>query len=156
MTKTLDKHPFEGSGFIVLIYSDSRIGKQLDTLRLIKSEWPKIRVIFSGSTLNSKEIISLFREGLADYLTQPIEINDIMAATQRLYQIQDCISFNPSQFNLTSREFEVCKLLVEGLNGKKAAEYLGITPATIKVHKSRIMRKLQVNNLPDLVRMVHF
>jgi len=130
--------------------------EQLKLLKSIKEKWPKISVIFSGRSLASDEIISLFREGLGDYLVDPINARDINKAVQRINQQQTGTIFNPSKYNLTNREFQVCKLLTKGLNGKKAAELLQITPATIKVHKSRVMRKLGVNNLPDLVRMVEY
>lgn len=150
------KLPFEGSGLIALISANSTTSEQLALLKSIKRKWPKINVILSGKPLNSNDITALFREGLADYLTEPIDAIDLRVATQRLNQQQARAAFNPSKFNLTNREFEVCKLLVAGLNSKKAAEHLDITPATIKVHKSRILQKLEVKNLPDLVRMVGY
>lgn len=154
--RALKNLPFEGSGLIVLIYPSARVSEQLELLKTIKSKWPKIGVIFCGRPLNFKEIISLFRAGLADYLSEPIDVKDFTLSIQRLNRININASFDPSKFNLSKREYEVCMLLVEGLNGKKAAEYLQITPATIKVHKSRIMNKLGVKNLPDLVRMVGY
>jgi DNA-binding NarL/FixJ family response regulator len=153
---TLKKLPFEGSGLIVLIYANSAITDQLELLKSIKNKWSKINVILSGKALNSEEIILLFRGGLADYLTEPVDANDLKEALLRINKIQEEAAFNPSKFNLTNREFEVCQLLVEGLNGKEAAEYLDITPATIKVHKARVMQKLRVKNLPALVRMVGY
>ena len=53
---------------------------------------------------------------------------------------------------LTPREKEVCALLVEGLMNKEIAEQLGTTDATIKVHKARVMEKMMVSSLQDLVR----
>ena len=155
-TSALKKLPFEGSGLIVLIYPSLTASKQLELLKSIKSKWPKISVIFSGMPINFKEVIQLFREGLSDYLIEPINASELIAATQRIERQQSEIAFNPSKFNLTNRELEVCKLLVAGFNGKQAAEYLHITPATIKVHKSRVMRKLGVKTLPDLVRVVGY
>lgn len=65
-------------------------------------------------------------------------------------------NFCPEKFKLTRREHEVCRLLAEGLKSKDIASDLKITPATIKVHKSRVMRKLNVNNLADLVRLTSY
>ena len=51
---------------------------------------------------------------------------------------------------LTAREKEVCALLAEGLLSKQIAINLGISNATIKVHKSRILEKMQVSSLQQL------
>jgi DNA-binding NarL/FixJ family response regulator len=145
---------FEASGLIALVYPDVPISGQLELLNKIKCTWPKLMVIFAGEEPIASEVILLSREGLTDYLISPINIKEMMATVQRIQNEQAGMKFNPLNFNLTEREFEVCKLLVKGLKSKDAADYLQITPATIKVHKSRIMRKLKVGNLPDLVRVV--
>jgi FixJ family two-component response regulator len=54
---------------------------------------------------------------------------------------------------LTPREKQVCALLVEGLMNKDIAVHLGTTDATIKVHKSRVMEKMQADSLQELVRL---
>ena len=146
--------PFEANELIALIYPSPPISGKLDLLKEIKSTWPKLRIIFAGPEPSAGEVISLFREGLADYLVSPIDLRDVISVVQRLENKQAEMQFNPLKFNLTKREFEVCKLLVGGLKSKEVAECLQITPATIKVHKSRIMRKIGVGNLPDLVRAV--
>jgi DNA-binding NarL/FixJ family response regulator len=56
---------------------------------------------------------------------------------------------------LTPREKEVFELLVEGLMNKEIAVQLGTTNATIKVHKSRVMEKMQAGSLQELVRLHH-
>ena len=81
-------------------------------------------------------------------------MQDIEHAIHRINSEQIGAAFNPEKYALSKREFQVCKLLVKGLKSKDVAAHLEITPATIKVHKSRIMRKLKVSNLPDLVRVV--
>ena len=54
---------------------------------------------------------------------------------------------------LTKREKEVCRLLINGLLSKEIAKQLEISNATVKVHKSRVMEKLKVNSLQDLVKI---
>ena len=55
---------------------------------------------------------------------------------------------------LTPREREVLDLLVTGLPNKSIANTLGASPRTIEVHRARVLEKLKVNSLPDLVRLV--
>ena len=55
---------------------------------------------------------------------------------------------------LSAREREVMALMVKGLHNRRIAEQLGISPRTVEVHKARVMDKLGVRSLVDLVRLV--
>jgi FixJ family two-component response regulator len=54
---------------------------------------------------------------------------------------------------LTPREREVLKLVVAGRLNKQIAETLGNAEKTIKIHRGRVMRKMQADSVADLVRM---
>jgi DNA-binding NarL/FixJ family response regulator len=64
----------------------------------------------------------------------------------------DAARDEPSQGLLTSREREIVQLVAEGRSSKEAAATLGISVKTIDVHRSNIMRKLQLRSVADLVR----
>jgi len=55
---------------------------------------------------------------------------------------------------LSARESEVMALLVQGLHNRRIAEELGISPRTVEVHKARVLEKLGVRNVVELVRLV--
>lgn len=55
---------------------------------------------------------------------------------------------------LTPREQEVLEIVVRGLNQREAGELLGISPRTVEVHKRRIMAKLHVSSVAELIRFV--
>jgi RNA polymerase sigma factor (sigma-70 family) len=55
--------------------------------------------------------------------------------------------------SLTPREREVLALVVRGLLNKQIAAELGASEKTIKVHRARVMQKMQADSLADLVRM---
>jgi FixJ family two-component response regulator len=55
--------------------------------------------------------------------------------------------------SLTPRERDVLELVVAGRLNKQAAGELGISEKTIKVHRARVMEKMQVESLADLVRV---
>jgi FixJ family two-component response regulator len=60
----------------------------------------------------------------------------------------------PGRDRLTGREIEVLVQIIAGAANKVAAKTLGISPRTIEVHRSRIMKKLGAKNAADLVRRV--
>lgn len=138
-----------------LVNARGKAEEQLELIRKINDEWPKHNLIFCGPELMPTQIISLFREGIVDYLLEPVSEKDIVVAIKRIKQKKERLNFCPEKFGLSKREIEVCKLLVNGLKSKDIAGKLNISPATIKVHKSRLMTKLRVNNLPDLVRLAN-
>jgi FixJ family two-component response regulator len=58
------------------------------------------------------------------------------------------------RFNtLTPREREVMELVNAGLLNKQIASQLGMSETTAKIHRGQVMRKMQVQSVPDLVRM---
>jgi FixJ family two-component response regulator len=56
---------------------------------------------------------------------------------------------------LTSREFEVMQLVITGMLNKQIAGDLGTAEKTVKVHRGRVMQKLGITSVPELVRLVH-
>ncbi len=63
------------------------------------------------------------------------------------YSVKDSI-----ESKLSEREKSVMKLLAEGHSNKEVAEILFISPKTVETHRSRIMSKLDLHSVPDLVR----
>jgi DNA-binding CsgD family transcriptional regulator len=53
---------------------------------------------------------------------------------------------------LSPRENEVLKLVVDGRTSKEIAQLLGVGPRSIDTYRSRIMAKLEVNDIANLVR----
>jgi len=54
---------------------------------------------------------------------------------------------------LSSREIQVLKLVVEGRTSKEIARLLGVLPTTVDTYRSRLMAKLDVRDVPALVRL---
>lgn len=54
---------------------------------------------------------------------------------------------------LTSREHQVFELLAEGRTNKEIGRLLEISPRTVEIHRARVMEKLEIQNLHDLIRI---
>lgn len=123
-------------------------------LNEVKTTLEDAITIFVGGEQSQQILIELFRNGLNDYLIRPINQIDIDYSINRIDLQQKNIKFNPNNYNLKKREVQVCRLLTEGLISKDIAERLHISPATVKVHKSRLFAKLQIKTVPELMKIV--
>ena len=101
-----------------------------------------------------------FRSQAVDFLEKPFDHRQLRAAIDtafaledRRIQRQDGRRLDAEKLGrLTSREREVLEQAARGLHAKEIAAVLGISPRTVEVHKTRIMEKLHVRNVAELVR----
>jgi len=105
--------------------------------------------------------VRAMREGAIDFLTKPVSDEDLLAAIGRAVK-QDAesrqISANLALIQakiatLTPRERQVLTHVIAGRLNKQIAGDLGTAEKTIKVHRARMMEKLSVRTVADLVRM---
>ena len=95
------------------------------------------------------------------YLTKPVSSDDLLHAIERalahheaargLKNKLDVVRAHISK--LTPREREVFELVVRGKTNKQVANTLGATERTIKAHRQRVMEKMQVQSLAELVSL---
>ena len=101
------------------------------------------------------------KAGAFDFVEKPIDdavlIATIEAAfardTQGRAREERRSAFEARLARLTARERDVLELVVLGRHNREIAAQLGISPRTVEVHKARIMDKLQVDRLPELIRL---
>lgn len=102
-----------------------------------------------------------FRAQAVDFLEKPIDHVKLMNAIEEAFVRQTVSHGKESLRNnfervlagLTPREKEVMDLVVTGRHNREIAETLGISARTVEVHKARMMTKLGVDGVPDLVRL---
>ncbi|MBF0164207.1 MAG: response regulator transcription factor [Magnetococcales bacterium] len=102
-----------------------------------------------------------FRSHAIDFLEKPIDSDKLLNAIQEAFLLQENQHNTVRQMNqygtllatLTPREKEVMELVVTGLHNRDIASLLGISARTVEVHKARMMEKLAVASIPDLVRL---
>jgi len=99
--------------------------------------------------------------GAVDFLTKPVRESDLEAAVRAAIdrdRIQRSARAERADLDcrfatLTPREREVLQLVVSGFLNKQSAAELGISEVTLQIHRSKIMRKMQADSLPELVRI---
>jgi len=102
-----------------------------------------------------------FKASASDFLEKPFEdeklIDAITEAFRReemvLNEMQRSDKLSKVLKDLTPREREVMDLVVTGKHNREIAPALGISVRTVEVHKARLMAKLAVSSIPDLVRI---
>ena len=97
-----------------------------------------------------------FHANAVDFLEKPFDHAQLRAAIDRAFSSEERRLQRAAEAvrlaMLTAREREVLEHAARGLHAKEIAAALGISPRTVEVHKTRIMEKLGVRNLAELVR----
>jgi FixJ family two-component response regulator len=118
-------------------------------------------VIFLSGTGDIPTSVSAMRAGAIDFLTKPVNDTTLLDAIGRAEQEDassreidaELASIQAKLATLTPREREVMTHVVAGRLNKQIAGDLGTVEKTIKVHRSRMMGKLGVRTVADLVRL---
>ncbi len=120
----------------------------------------KTPIIFISGQSHPHQIVKGLKSGALDFLFKPFNLEDLLKAVadavefdrHQLKRISKEVETKKDYATLTPREREVCFWLVKGLLNKDIAVKLGTTDATIKVHKARVMNKMQVESVQILVK----
>ena len=105
--------------------------------------------------------VRAMKAGAMDFLQKPFEDQDLLDAIHRAIEQNKRTRLEQAEIgeikrrveSLTSREYEVLVLVVAGMLNKQIAYDLELSENTVKTHRARIMQKMQVESLADLVRL---
>jgi FixJ family two-component response regulator len=133
----------------------------LDLQRLVAGERTDMPIIFITGHGDVPMTVQAMKAGAVEFLTKPFNddvlLTAIRAALERsrialsleveMRVLRDCYT------SLTQRERQVMALVVSGLLNKQVGGELGISEITVKAHRGKVMQKMKVDSLADLVKM---
>ena len=155
----LDRLPDESSAGCILL--DVQIpevsGPELqDRLAKLGSTLP---IVFLTGHADVPTTVRTIKAGAEDFLTKPVSSEQLLDAIAKAMarhetsraQRKSLAGFRESLATLTPRERQVFELVVQGKMNKQTAHQLGATERTIKAHRQRVMEKMKVQTLAELV-----
>jgi FixJ family two-component response regulator len=118
-------------------------------------------IIFLTGHGDVSKSVQAMKHGAFDFLSKPVKDKDLLTAVRAAIERdavarreQAKLSEIRARFDtLTPREREVLEHVVAGKLNKQIASDLGITEATVKMHRARVMTKMKVQAVADLVRL---
>jgi FixJ family two-component response regulator len=127
------------------------------TLRARSSTLPVVIITGHGDVPTAR---AAFHAQAVDFLEKPFDDAQLVAAIEtafglerrRIQRAQVRQGDAERLARLTTREREVMEHAARGLHAKEIAAVMGISPRTVEVHKTRLMAKLGVRNVAELVR----
>jgi FixJ family two-component response regulator len=133
----------------------------LDFQRELAETNIQIPIIFITAHGDIPMTVRAMKAGAVDFLTKPFRHQDLLDAIQlalgqdrtRRAQEAEIATLRERFESLTSGERRVLPLVVSGRPNKQIASEIGTSEATVKVHRSQLMKKMGADSLPELVRM---
>ena len=120
-----------------------------------------IPILFLTGTGDIPQSVRAMKGGAADFLSKPCPDEQLLGAIRSALEersrserdLDTLRAFRRRLVTLTPREHEVMLCVIAGKLNKQTAAELGTTEKTIKVHRGRVMTKLAMKSLADLVRL---
>jgi len=118
-------------------------------------------IVFLTGYADVQTTVRAIKAGAEDVLTKPVSSEELLGAIERALAHQEVMRGQRTQLDvvrahiakLTPRERQVFELVIRGKTNKQVANVLGATERTIKAHRHRVMEKLQVQTLAELVSL---
>jgi FixJ family two-component response regulator len=138
---------------------------QVDGLQLqsrLRELGSPVPVIFLTGHGDIPMSVRAMKSGAVDFLTKPVHDADFLRAVRsalelaqaRVAENEQASEIQSRVDRLTPRERQVMELVVAGLLNKQIAARLGTVEHTVKVHRMRMMEKMEVQSVAELVRRV--
>lgn len=142
----------------------------ITAVRRLKKEFPEIKVLFYSAQPESVYALSAIKAGADGYIQKTVDILSLKNAITHVSEGQTYLSDDLKKHlngkskgittgtqykKLSTREVEVLKLLASGRRNKEIAQELEINEKTVSTYRARLMKKLNVTNLVDLINQAN-
>ena len=132
----------------------------LELQKLIASERTDMPIIFITGHGDVPMTVQAMKGGAVEFLTKPFDDDVLLSAIRHaikrsvavLDEQAEISALRSSYDSLTPREQDVMKLVVSGMLNKQIGMKLGISEITVKAHRGKMMQKMKVGSLADLVK----
>jgi FixJ family two-component response regulator len=133
----------------------------LDFQRMLANMNDPLPIIFVTGHGDVPMSVKAIKRGAVEFLTKPVREQELLDAVRmgierdrERRKLDHAISSLRKRYeSLTTREREIMHLVTRGLLNKQVAAELNLSEVTVKVHRGRIMQKMEAKSLADLVRM---
>ena len=151
-----ERHPLPD---LVLLHLKTPLVSGIQVLREIRSRprLARIPVVILTSSKEEGERALGYDFGADSYLVKPIAFGDLLAMAEQIKDYSLTLNvhsrLDTSALDmLSSRERQVLQLLVEGNSSVVIAQTLSLSPKTVETYRSRMMQKLNIRNILELVK----
>jgi len=155
----LEQHDASTPGCIVMDLSMPGLSG-LELQQALAHSADRRPVVFISGRSSVEASVRAMKAGAVDFLTKPFDEADLVAAVSTALEkdrasregLAERSAINLRLSTLTPRERDVLSRVVAGKLNKQIAAELGTAEKTVKVHRARMMRKMQFDSLAELVR----
>jgi DNA-binding NarL/FixJ family response regulator len=154
--------------FDLLLLDMSMPGRSgIELIRQVRSEKPKLKILILSMHEESQYAVRAIRAGAAGYLTKESASRQLVEAIRKVAAGGAFISAEvaqqlalgampdakgPPHTALSDREFQIFRMIAEGLSVSDIAARLNLSVKTVSTHKANILRKMNMETQGDLIR----
>jgi len=139
----------------------------LDILKQLKTQSPELPVLILSIYPEEQYAIRALKSGASGYLTKGSASEELVAAirkvalggkyvssslAEKLAAYLDASAEKPLHQTLSNREYQVLCMIASGMTKKEIAAKLSLSPGTVATYRFRLLQKMQMNNIAELIR----
>jgi len=118
-------------------------------------------IVFISGNATIPATVQAIKNGAVTFLAKPFDHDDLLKSIEealekhraQISELTQTGSIHDRIASLTDREREIMAWVISGSLNKQIAAQLGIVEKTVKVHRARVMEKMQAASVADLVRL---